>query len=117
MAARRPHLLSVQDRRTLGIDQQVGQFFDVAGIAERAGRGAVVAGPRDDGLGYLDLAIEDIARKFPGTTGPGAPLNASRAAIEINVRDALGARYRGANLVIGDMRSTCGRSWRDPILC
>src|SRR5882724_11100919 len=50
-------------------------------------------------------------------TGPGAPLKASRAAIETMsaTRSVLGTV--AANLVIGVMRSTCGRSCSDPILC
>ena len=43
VAARGPHLLAVQDRRPLGVDQDVGELLDVARIAERAGRCAVLA--------------------------------------------------------------------------
>ena len=34
VAASRPHLLAVQDRGTLGIDQDVGEVLDVARIAD-----------------------------------------------------------------------------------
>src|SRR5207302_1334463 len=101
VAARRPHLLSVQDGRALGIDQQVGELLDVARIAERAGRGAVVPGLRDDRLGYLDLAIEDVARNFQVHRSRGAVEGFSRRHRD-HVRHALGARHGGGEL--GDRR-------------
>ena len=44
-------------------------------------------------------------------------MNASRAAIAIMsaTRSVLGTV--AANLVMGDIMSTCGRSWSEPILC
>jgi len=60
-----------------------------------------VAGLRDDGLGYLDLAIEDIARNFQVHRSRGAVECLARGHRD-HVRDALGARYRGGEL--GDRR-------------
>ncbi len=41
-----PDLLAEQDRRALGIDQDVGQTLDIARVADRFGGGSVVAGSR-----------------------------------------------------------------------
>jgi hypothetical protein len=43
VSARGPHLLTVKDRRALGIDKNVSQFLDVARVADRLRRRPVVA--------------------------------------------------------------------------
>ena len=96
VAARRPHLLPVEDRRPLGIDQNVGELLDVARIAYR-----VVEARYMPGFGMTALAMSisrsSTSRGISRYAGPGAPLNASRTAIEIMsaTRSVLGhARWR-----------------------
>src|SRR5450432_587098 len=64
MAACGPDLLTVKNGRPLCIDENVGQSLNVARIADRTCRGAVLAGLRNDGLGDVDLAVEYVARDF-----------------------------------------------------
>jgi hypothetical protein len=97
MAARRPHLLAVQDRRTLGVDQDIGQLFDVARIADRARRGAVVAGLGNDRLGDIDLAIQHVARNFQ-VHRSGRAVECLACRHRDHVGDTLGARHRGGEL-------------------
>src|SRR5256884_918485 len=49
--------------------RSLGELLDVARIAERAGRGAVVPGLRDDRLGYLDLAIDRKSTRLNSSHG------------------------------------------------
>ena len=44
LAARGPHLLAIENRRPLRVDENVGQLLDVARITDRMRRGAVFAG-------------------------------------------------------------------------
>src|SRR2546430_15221032 len=64
VAARRPYLLTVENRRALRVDEDIGEFLDVAGIGERAGRGAVVTGVRHDRPADLRPPGEDLAGDF-----------------------------------------------------
>jgi hypothetical protein len=116
VAARSPHLLPVQDGGPLRIDENIGQFLDVARIADGAGRRTVLAGLRDDGLVDVDLAVQYVARNFQ-VRGPGRAVERLAAAMEIMsaTRSVLGTV--AANLVMGVMISTCGRSCSEPILC
>src|SRR5262249_9102983 len=62
VSTRSPHLLPVQNGRPLGVDENVGQLFQIARIADRAGGGTIVTGLWHDRLGRIDLAIQHIAR-------------------------------------------------------
>ena len=62
VAAAGPDLLAEENRRPLGIDEEIGELLDVRRIADRFGRGAVLAGLRQHGLGDVDLAVEHVAR-------------------------------------------------------
>ena len=93
VAAAVPHLRAEQDAGPLGIDQEVGQLLDVGGIADRAGRGAVVAGRRDDRLGDVDLAVEHVARDLEVGRPPGAVVALARRHAD-HVGDPLGRRAR-----------------------
>ena len=92
VAARLPDLLPVQDGRTFGIDQDVGQFLDVARIAHRTGRCAVVPGLRYHGLGDVHFPVEHVSGNFE--------VCRARCAVERlpdghrdHVRDPLGGRH------------------------
>src|SRR5947209_7272781 len=64
VSANRSHQLAVQDRGALGVDEDVGELFDIARITDRAGRGSIVARLGHHGLGYVDFAIEYVARNL-----------------------------------------------------
>src|SRR5262249_59842341 len=55
VAAGGPYLLPVENRGTLGVDEQIGELLDVARISGRAGRRAVLAGFGDNRLAPLAL--------------------------------------------------------------
>ncbi len=93
VAARRPHLLAEQDRRPLGIDQNVGEPLDVFRVADRLGRGAIMAGPRQHRTGDVDLAVEDVTRDFEITRAVGAG-EALACRHRDHVGDALGRHHR-----------------------
>ena len=88
-----------------------------SGSPSRAGGGAVVARLRDAGLGQPDLGVEDVARDLQ----EGRARRAVEALAERHGRPCRRrARSSGtvaANLVIGVIMSTCGRSCSEPILC
>ncbi len=92
LTARGPNLLAIENRRTLRVDENVGQLFDVARITDRMRRGPVLAGLRDHRLAEIDLAVEHIARNLQ--------INGSRGAVERlarrhrdHVGHTLGARH------------------------
>src|SRR5882757_1389483 len=101
VAARRPDLLSVEDRRPLGVDENIGQLFDVARIAERARRRAIMAGLGNHSLGDIDLTIEHVSGDFQvsGTRGAVERLPGSH---RDHVRYSLGRGHRRREL--GDRR-------------
>jgi hypothetical protein len=101
MTPRRPNLLTVENRRTLGVHQNVGQFLDIARVSHRVGRGTVLARLRDDRLGEINLPIEHVARNLQ--------IYGSRSTVERlagghgnHVGDAFGARNGCGEL--GDRR-------------
>ena len=61
MAARGPDLLAEEDRRALGIDQQVRELLDIDRVAERLRRRTVFSRRRNHRFDELDLAVEDVA--------------------------------------------------------
>ena len=67
-----PDLLAEQDRRTLGVDQDIGQTLDIARVAERLGGGTIVAGFRQHGAGDVDLPVQHVARDFQVGRAVGA---------------------------------------------
>src|SRR5919204_292323 len=58
-----------------------------------------------------------MSRPISRYAGPGAPASASRKAMEHMSATRSVVRTLDANFVIGFMRSTCGRSCSEPILC
>ena len=101
VAARRPDLGAVKDRRPLGLDQDVGQLLDILRVADRLGRGAVGAGGRNARLGQWNLAIQHIARDLQiGRAGCAVVGFAGRHGD--HVRDPVGRPHAGGKL--GDRR-------------
>ena len=113
MAARRPDLLPVQDGRPLGIDENVGELLDVARIAHRTGRRAVLARLRNDGLGDVDLAVEHVARNLQ-VRWPRSAAECGTRRHGDHVRNALGAGNRRGEFGDGshqlDVRQVLQRS-------
>ena len=58
-----------------------------------------------------------MSRGISRYAGPGAPLKHSRAAIDTMSATRSVERTPAANLVIGRIMSTCGRSCSEPIMC
>jgi len=111
LTARGPDLLSVQNRRPLCIDKDVGQFLDVARVSDRARRRTILARLGNDRLPRGRPSRSSTSRGISRYAGPGAPLKASRTAIETMSRDNRSVLDTvAANLVMGVMPSTCGRS-------
>ncbi len=91
VAARRPDLLAVQDGRPLRIDENVGQFLDVARVADGTRRRPVMAGLRHHGLGDVDLAVEYVARNLQVHRAGRAVERLARRHRD-HIRNTLGAR-------------------------
>ena len=93
VAARGPDLLAEQDRRPLRIHQNIGEPLDIGRIADRFGRGAIMAGLRQHGAGNVDLAVEHVARNFEIARTIGAGEAFARRHRD-HVGDALGRHHR-----------------------
>src|SRR6202041_1847963 len=113
VAARGPDLLPVKDGRPLRIDEDVGQFLDVARVAHRPRRRAVLAGLGDDGLVDVDLAVENVARNFQVHRTGGA-VEGLAGGHGNHVGDAFRAGYRRGKFGDGshqlDMRQVLQRA-------
>ncbi len=101
MTARGPHLLAVQNRGPLGIDEDVGELLDIARIADRFGRRPIVARLRHHRARQLDFAVEHVARNFQ-VRRTGRAVEAFARRHRDHVGDPLGARHAGGEL--GDRR-------------
>lgn len=97
----RPHLAAQQDRRFLGVHEQVGELLDRLGITGRAGRGAVGARLRHARLGHRHLGVEDVARDLQ-EGGAGRAVIALAERHRHHVRRA--RRVRHGRRELGDRR-------------
>ena len=92
VGAAAPHLLPEEDGGALGLDQHVGEAFDVARVAHGPGRGPVAARLGDGRAAERDLAVQDVAGDFQ-VARPRRAREAFARGHRHHVRDALG----GAN--------------------
>jgi hypothetical protein len=97
MTARGPNLLSVQNRGALGIDENVREFLDVARVANRFGRRAIVTRLRHDRAREVDFAVEDVTRNFQ-VCRTGRAVEALARGHRDHVGDPLSARHAGGKL-------------------
>ena len=114
----RPDLAAEQDRTASRRATSRSASRSIAsGSPALTGRGAVAARPRGSAPSRPGPWRRGRRAGSPGRTGPGAPWKHSRKAIDTMSATRSVSGTVAANLVIGVIMSTCGRSCSEPILC